>query len=880
MTELRYQVTANRLNLRSGPALEAGVTSVLARGQLVEPMPPLEDSWWKVRVLPGGAEGYVARRYLAALSAAATPAMAAANAVLWSRTTAADGVVGYKLGGKHSSQGAIDCSGWVAEITAAAFAAINANAAPEVVFDKADAGVLNTHSDGIVSGIEARTGLVLHGPAIVPEALREGMLIGLNFGEHSWEQNTPPRVYGIDHIVQLMRSPDDGQLWISQSSSSGNGVNRQVLATWLQAQQAVRAANRMHAVDPFLMADRQSAFVRSATETARLSAALPPVPPPPPGTPHISEAAFELVKEFEISSQAEYNRRLIHPTWPHGDSGVTIGIGHDLGYTTPEAFDRNWPMLPADVRSRLKTVIGKKAAAARDALAGVADIVVPWSAAEQVYRAIDVPEAERKTTAAVPNCELLPADCFGVLVSLTFNRGASYTKAKTAADKKDRFREMRAIRAAMMDRHFEDIPDLIRSMKRLWMGTVNEKGLSRRREAEAVLFATGLKALSAPPPTPVSTGLPSEVVSQATGEEDFDNADPAAVSAAARGPTADEAAEAARIAQSRVIWASDDLAIDYAHLEARRAPGSFSFTPDDLARLCAANDFPVEEAQGPVLFALRGCGIIDASDSWETEVVLLDRRPDHHTARCVLGVWDRAAGKIAVFPGSTVPNAQAMVGWRRDHKAGNMLPTGLYRYITGAHNGRPGCFLLRKTATSFRTVVVRRSSNDLRYERGDTIDVCAPGDNIHPTFFQTTEGFSSVGCQTVVGSASKSGVHTGPWAKFRALAGLSATKAKDGVPYLYVLLTGAEAAMASAYRREGKAPDTEDWANLRRLRFGSRSDAVSRLQAQLGIPAPDRDFGPATAERLCRAQQERFEGRCDGIYSPDLDEVLSWKVIG
>ena len=52
--------------------------------------------------------------------------------------------------------------------------------------------------------------------------------------------------------------------------------------------------------------------------------------------------------------------------------------------------------------------------------------------------------------------------------------------------------EMREIRDAMQAAEFNPIPDLIRSMKRLWQGRGLD-GLLARRDAEAALFEKGLR---------------------------------------------------------------------------------------------------------------------------------------------------------------------------------------------------------------------------------------------------------------------------------------------------------------------------------------------------------------------------------------------------
>jgi hypothetical protein len=90
------------------------------------------------------------------------------------------------------------------------------------------------------------------------------MLLGCNFGIYAWEAGEPPRRYGIDHIVQVLHDPASGSRFITQSSHSGNGVNLQPLDDWLSARQSegMMSGDRIHAVDPFLLADTHTEFAQ------------------------------------------------------------------------------------------------------------------------------------------------------------------------------------------------------------------------------------------------------------------------------------------------------------------------------------------------------------------------------------------------------------------------------------------------------------------------------------------------------------------------------------------------------------------------------------------------------------------------------------------
>jgi hypothetical protein len=106
-----------------------------------------------------------------------------------------------------------------------------------------------------------------------------------------------------------------------------------------------------------------------------------------------------------------------------------------------------------------------------------------------------------------------------------------------------------------------------------------------------------------------------------------------------------------------------------------------------------------------------------------------------HSIHAATNGCSRNVGKVSVFPGSMVPNQAAVAKFNNTQKAGNLLlATGFYEYRCGPHTTQyqstPGAFLLRNADTSHRTVVVRRSLDDLIYQRSNIADRCQPGDNI------------------------------------------------------------------------------------------------------------------------------------------------------
>ena len=198
--------------------------------------------------------------------------------------------------------------------------------------------------------------------------------------------------------------------------------------------------------------------------------------------PAVCPDAITMIVGFEVTSKATYEQRFARPTWPGGASGVTIGVGFDLGYETRTDLDEAFPNLPDETRDRLSRVIGLQGKAARDALAKVSDIVVPWDDAMAAF-GIALRRYAAMAAKAFPGSERLPPECFGALVSLVYNRG-------TAMDGQRR-EEMRRIHDLIATGNHAEVPAQFRAMKRLWP---DMKGLRDRRETEAALWEDGLKA--------------------------------------------------------------------------------------------------------------------------------------------------------------------------------------------------------------------------------------------------------------------------------------------------------------------------------------------------------------------------------------------------
>jgi len=205
----------------------------------------------------------------------------------------------------------------------------------------------------------------------------------------------------------------------------------------------------------------------------------------PEPSPDIPSRAVAFIGREEVGSRSQYDKLAVRPTWPGGDSGVTIGVGYDLGYQS--RFEVDWSgKLSLDQITALKKWVGVKGKEASAGPGVLHDITIPWMAAWAVFIQQTLPSEITSTRQAFLQSAAMPRLCFGVLVSLVYNRG---TAMNDSPDKPGSRKEMRDIRDAVTAGRFEQIPAALRAMKRLWP---EGNGLRDRREREALLFEEGL----------------------------------------------------------------------------------------------------------------------------------------------------------------------------------------------------------------------------------------------------------------------------------------------------------------------------------------------------------------------------------------------------
>jgi len=183
------------------------------------------------------------------------------------------------------------------------------------------------------------------------------------------------------------------------------------------------------------------------------------------------------VINFETGGKDYYEKFLKKTTWPGGASGVTIGIGADLGYLSKEEFDNYFAKYFTSAENvKLRSVIGLKGQSAKAALPKVKGIQLTWDDAKEIFVNWTLPKFWKLTKGIWPGVEELCENAQIALTSIVFNRGSS-TKGSSRT-------EMVNMKPLVLKKNYKGIAKEIRSMKRLWYGKGLD-GLLKRRDIEA-----------------------------------------------------------------------------------------------------------------------------------------------------------------------------------------------------------------------------------------------------------------------------------------------------------------------------------------------------------------------------------------------------------
>jgi hypothetical protein len=271
-----------------------------------------------------------------------------------------------------------------------------------------------------------------------------------------------------------------------------------------------------------------------------------------------------------------------------------------------------------------------------------------------------------------------------------------------------------------------------------------------------------------------------------------------------------------------------------AHTQPSKSPKTapvFTLSHENLERLFSA--FRIRpEAEGLILFGLRGCVPVRSQSGWTTTLQVRVAPLDYVHMRCTLGIWDRRGKRLFAAPGSTVPHkdnvekAAARKG-RAKGRGTNQLEPGFYTDLTkGEHlqGKRNGHEALRQTEYRF----YRRSRTGVPYAASAPLYYGNPYDNLHCGWNPDGKGpgFSSAGCMVVAGMPhcprrEDQTRNLGPWKIFHDLL-----YAADQKSFPLLLVAGKEAAEALSFARAGAKA-----ASI--LVFGSQGEEVKALQKRL-----------------------------------------------
>ena len=200
-------------------------------------------------------------------------------------------------------------------------------------------------------------------------------------------------------------------------------------------------------------------------------------------SPDLPTEGVTFIAREEVGGRDFYETHTAVLHWPGEFSGITIGVGYDLRFST-DVFEGDWgDKLPHEALAALRPHLGERGNEAE--AEALSRFRIPWTTAWQVFIGRSLPLQIDRTEGVYTTLKQLPGLCRSVLVSLVYNRG---TRLQDKPGKDTR-REMRTIHDLLADGRTDEVADQMLSMRRLWP---NSRGLRERREREAALWREGI----------------------------------------------------------------------------------------------------------------------------------------------------------------------------------------------------------------------------------------------------------------------------------------------------------------------------------------------------------------------------------------------------
>jgi len=216
---------------------------------------------------------------------------------------------------------------------------------------------------------------------------------------------------------------------------------------------------------------------------------------------NISDNALKLIVDFEVGGgETYYNKKAKFPIWPGGVSGITIGIGVDLGHIKKTDFSTHISDYYSENElQRLEKCIGitgkpgskESESLINSLLESVKDCELTWESAIEIHENFTLPLYYERTKKVFKGMDSLPADAQGAIVSLVFNRGTKLDGPKRV--------HMAKIAELVLRYDKEKNPEFITQiaqtfldMTEIWKGEKIYEGIKRRRIAEAKLVSPSI----------------------------------------------------------------------------------------------------------------------------------------------------------------------------------------------------------------------------------------------------------------------------------------------------------------------------------------------------------------------------------------------------